>query len=275
MTLTLSLRDLTVGTGTSYEVMVDGTNWRTPPAFRAEYPDINGRHGVHAGADLLGIRRIAFTITIDEPTMAAALAAERIIAGAFAPSDIALPLVIVDDNGEWTMWGRPQPASPDFTYADVGLITVECRFAATDPLLYSVEATQTVGWPAGSEGHTFPHTFPLVFGAAGETGVVSVSNPGTMPAPWSATIDGPWVNPTVTLLGHGDTIEVTISLGTGDQLVLDSRDRSIILNGTASRASAIRAGSRWFDLPVGSSEVRFGGASGSGQASLAWRGADL
>lgn len=276
MTLTVELRGLIMGTGTVYDVQVNGTNWRSVPDLRSNPLPRAGRHGTQAGQDLLGGRRFPITVQIVAATMAEALDAEGALAAAWAPSDVDLPIVITDDNGAWRMTGRPQMADPDLEFADVGLITSECRFLATDPIRYSDTASSdSTTFPAGGVGFTFPFTFPLAFGTSGAGGRILADNTGRAAVPWTATITGPWTNPTITHVGLSRTLTVNVTLGAGDVLTVDSKSRSILLGGTASRYSSLVQPASWFDLDPGVNEIRFGGASGSGSAGLAWLSGSL
>lgn len=272
MTLTVDLNGLTVGTGTAYGVAIRGTNWRATPDLRANHLDHAGRHGVRAGRDLLGSRRFTIIVQIEEDTMAEALEAERLVAAAWGPSDVDVPIVITDDNGAWRMTGRPQLGMPDLSHADAGLIEVECRFAATDPLLYTdTEASDSTGFPAGGSGRTYSRTYPRVYGAAGTGGLITAENEGTIAVPWRAEITGPWTNPTILHVGSGRQLTINVTLAAAEVLTIDSAVQSILLGGTASRFSSLVQPATWFDLEPGTNEVRFGGASGTGTAELSWR----
>lgn len=276
MTLTIELRDLIMGTGTDYDVLVDGTNWRSIPDLRANRLNRSGRNGIQAGRDLLGGRPFQISVQIAATDMAAALDAEEELAAAWAPSDIDLPIIVTDDSGTYRMFGRPQMAAPNMDHADIGVITSECRFLATDPIRYTdTEASDSTTFPAGGVGFTFPFTFPLAFGTSGTGGVVSADNTGRKAVPWTATITGPWTNPTITHVGLSRTLTINVTLASGEVLTVDSKTRSILLNGTASRYSSLVQPASWFDLDSGVNEIRFGGASGTGTAGLAWRSGSL
>lgn len=272
--LTVEVGGLPTGTGTSYRILTMSNLWRQPD-LRPSGLDRPQAHGQFAGADLLGVRRLSVTYQIEADTMGAALALLDALTAAWRPSSTGIEaLDVVDDNGAFRYIGSPRLADPDMRNAAVGVIEVEARFAARDPRRYAaVEADDSVAFPAGGTGFTFPLTFPLVFGSAGVTGIVDADNDGTIPTPWQATITGPWTNPTILHVGSGRQLTINVDLLAGQTLEIDSAAQSILLNGTASRFSSLLQPADWFDLDVGANEVRFGGASGSGTAELRWRSA--
>ncbi len=155
-------------------------------------------------------------------------------------------------------------------------LTFAIPLFAGDPLKYSTTLSSvTVGLPASSGGLTFPVVFPVAFGTSGPGGIADAANVGTRATSPTVTIGGPVTNPRVEHIGQGRTFRVAITLGAGDQLVVDMAARTVILGGTASRRANVEAGSQWFDLSPGANQVRFAAESYDPAASmtLAWRSA--
>ena len=146
------------------------------------------------------------------------------------------------------------------------------QFHATDPRIYSSSFTSgALTLPTALTGLTFPATSPFVFTASGTGATLIATNSGNTPAPWVAVLAGPLVNPTITLASTGSAISLGGTLAAGEVLTIDSLARSILLNGTASRYSWLATSSAWFSLPVGTSTVQFGGASGAGSLTFSYR----
>ena len=265
------LNGLLMGPGTDYNVMRE----TTPHAFpdvRVGDLDRAGSGGVLPGQDLLGGRRVLIQIGIRTATRAGARAALQTLMASWVPAPVDVPLVWRDDLGTFRFEGRPRLAEPDESKVAAGAVDVECRFLATSPHYVSnAESSGSTGFPVGGAGFTFPVTFPLVFGTGGTGGVVSATNAGSVPVPWQASIAGPWVNPTILHVASGRQLTINVTLVAAEVLTVDSESQSILLGGTASRFSSLVQPAAWFDLDVGSNEVRFGGASGSGTAELSFR----
>lgn len=276
--LRITLGDLEAGTGTPLGVLVRGTNWRAAPEHRANYVERSGLHGAVGGRDLLGVRRLPFTIQIRAASKAEALALERRVAAAFATTDVDVPLTVEDDLGTWIMWGRPAPAEPDLTHVNAGIIDVACRFACTDPLTYSsVEHQARTAFPTGGGGLEFPPgglpiEFPpgVEFDDAGVSGSLVVENAGTLEVPWRMEITGPWSDPIIERVGTTERLRLAVTVPAGERLLIDSADRSVWL-GTSYRGGVVLPGSVWPRLPKGTSELRVRGGAGAGTATLLWR----
>jgi hypothetical protein len=146
---------------------------------------------------------------------------------------------------------------------------------ATDPRVYtqSVDTETASQATVAGTGVTFPVTFPLSFGGAVSGGQLQATNIGEFGAPWSATISGPIVNPTLENITTGETLAFIGSVAAGETLVINSLDRSVLLNGTASRYSWLVVGSQWFTVEPGDNAIRLAGTSGTGSVSFSFRSA--
>lgn len=130
---------------------------------------------------------------------------------------------------------------------------VTVRFECSDPRHYDLEPNVEVATlPSPGGGLDFPMTFPLDFGA-GSTSSIQLVNNGDAPAHWVAQITGPVTNPKIeaTTDEESETVSlrlIGLTLSSGETLVLNSRDRSILLGGQ-SRRSFLTSNSRWFTVP--------------------------
>lgn len=248
--------------------------WAAPVVRPSENPRAQA-HGMFSGRDWLGERLVQLELGMLSATYVDEQAARRALAGAWQPAGEGETDVLVwmeDDGARYCLFGKPRLAD---TRVEPRLYSV-CRFIATDPRIYSATvSTASASLPTASGGLTFPAAAPFVFGSAGSGGSIAATNSGTFETPWTATFTGPLVAPTLTHTGQGKTLSFTGTLAAGETLVLDSVEKTVLLNGTASRYSWLAATSQWFTLPAGANALQFGGASGTGTCSVSWRSAWL
>lgn len=275
MAFTLTVGGLAHGDGTPFAVRNITSNLWSAPDIRADDVGKAGVNGVFAGRDLLAARRVTVLVAITEATMAAALGRLRELAAAWNRTEGDVALSWTDDSGSWRLNGRPRLAEPNVENVAVGFVEAECRFVATDPLIYSAtEHAASTTLPSAAGGRTYPRTYPYNYGAGPTGGSLSASNLGTVEAPWTATITGPITNPKLTLVDTGEFIGFNIVLAAGEFLDIDSHaPQSVLLAGTASRYSALMAGYSWFGLASGGNTVAFSASAGSGLVELRWRDA--
>jgi hypothetical protein len=275
---TATLRGVSIGAGTT------SYRWATMPTGVLGYTDVRTgdvpiprADGVFAGDDRLGGRTMTFDVHIIGTTDTAAETAAAALAGAFAPSTTDLPIDVrlTGTPAEYRLFGRPRGCdiALDTKFLS-GVLRARCTFLATDPRRFGAEVSATLALPSGASGLLFPAVAPFVFGA-GAGGNVSISQAGAVDADWTATISGPITTPTIEHVELGRSLAFDLELLAGETLVIDSRTRSALLNGTASRYSSLTSSSRWFQIPPGTSTVRLTGASGSGSAQFTYRPAYL
>lgn len=265
----VELAGVLLGPGTDF--VIESFNPWVFPQLDAGEVGRSGRHGVHWGRDLRRIKRVPLQLTVNCYAADTAVAEmHRVLATATGPTTLRFQ----QGGATYQLEGRVRLAEPSTDWIWQGAVPIELRFEA-DPFVFSDdEHSASTGFPTGGVGRTYDLEFPRVYGAAGSGGSILVSNAGTADAPWSATITGPWVNPTIRDVVTGDELRLSISLGPGDVLELDSSDESVFL-GSAHRLNAVLPGSVWPQIRPGESEWRIGGASGSGVVSVRWRDAWL
>jgi hypothetical protein len=150
-----------------------------------------------------------------------------------------------------------------------GATPVQLTVLAGDPYIYDWPAqvgTTIVGTGAGI-GTGFNMAFNTGFGGTIVTAGATVGNIGSHTAYPVVTLQGPLTNP-VLVDAFGITMAFNITLAANDSLAVDCRNKSVILNGQASRRSSL-AGLNWFSVPAGTSETIFLSAdSGTGSATI-------
>lgn len=145
----------------------------------------------------------------------------------------------------------PIDVNYQYNYAEVVI-----QFFAADPRIYS-QTTKAIGanLPTASGGAIFNATFPLTFGVAGSGNTAVCANNGNTTTYPVFTITGPVTNPRVTC--GTSSLEVDVTLTSTDTLTIDTMNRTILLNNSASRRNALNASSAWFALPPGSNLVSY------------------
>lgn len=133
-----------------------------------------------------------------------------------------------------------------------------CEEAAVYSQAEHVQAIAAAGVLVG--GMASPLISPLVSGAppAGAMVVFNAGQADTWPV---LRLDGPMTNPIVTIAESAAVIALTYTLAAGEYLLIDTnpRRRSIRLNGSANRYSALRfVASNWGPLIPGNNNVRLG-----------------
>ena len=271
------IRDLLMGPGTGYIIRRPGSTPHPWPDMSSDDVPYDQGHGIHAGSDLLGGRRVPLTIGIRAASKAAARAALQTLQAAWRPSNEDIELAWMDDLGTFRWMGRPRLADPNEDLVSAGVIDVECRFMATNPFYEAATADSdsTSRTTAGS-GFTPPFTPPFTLGASTD-GTLRATNDGSADASWTARLDGPLTNPVITNLTTGERLAFTanggLDLSGGEYVEIDSAARSVLLAGTASRRSQLSLDSRWWSLAPGDTDIELTADAGTGTLSVTWRSA--
>jgi hypothetical protein len=197
----------------------------------------------------------------------------------FAPvrTDVPLTLELSGSPSSYTLFGRPRGCVLGLELMPTGFVVRALgSFLATDPRKLGAETSTAIGLPAGAAGLLFPAEAPFVFGGLSSPGEALVNNAGTYETDWTATFTGPLTAPVIEHVSLGRSLSFTgLTIAAGETLELDSRTKSALLNGTASRYSSLSSTSRWWTLPVGNSTIRFRAGSGSGTLEVRHRPAYL
>lgn len=270
---------LTFG-GVGAAVQVEGVQGvEDTPEVRAADEGRGFADGMFYGRDFLGGR----TITVDLLLLTGSLSYRQTVNAvktAFLPyQGTTLPLT-------WTLPGettkrayvrcrrRSIPMDQDYTH---GYGHAVVQFYAADPRVYEDTAsTVTIGLPSAVGGRTYNRTYNLTYGAVSAANTAVATNVGTYPTKPVVTLIGPVDTPYVQNTTTGQFLKFNIVLATGDTLAIDFDARSVVLNGTASRRSALSVDSQWFDLNPGSNTLLYSAAGFTAStATVTWRSAYL
>lgn len=230
-------------------------------------------HGMLAGPMFARDRVITVTGEItqgDASTFRAAVDALK-AATTITSTETELVFRLAQDDARFA-WVRPLrrsiPNSQQFAY---GVGTVTLQFVATDPRIYSNTLRSGSTSPGTTSGGlSFPHAFPHGFGTT-TAGTITAANDGDASAPWTATLTGPLTSPRIQLVDMEGDLEMSgFELAAGDTLTFDSLNRTVLLNGTASRYGSLTTRT-WFEIPAGGATVALYATAGAGTMSLEWR----
>jgi hypothetical protein len=173
---------------------------------------------------------------------------------------------------------RHQPLRMEGTWQK----SYQLALVAEDPRIYSfvTNSVQVLAEILGGSdiGRGYDRTYDIDYGPANPNGQVLATNAGTTLTYPVLTVTGPGTNPSISNLTTGETLYLNYELAADELLTLDMLNRTVLLNGTASRYSAVDfIRSDWWGLMPGLNDVRVSFTTHSTGASLRidWRDAWL
>ena len=141
-------------------------------------------------------------------------------------------------------------SAPLIKWEGVNMLRFSVGLTSLSPYLYGLDSVSGVtGLPSSSGGMTFPYGFgvdtvsvsPWEWREDVVSGMVILSNPGTVPSPVMIRVDGPVVDPRITHSGDGHVIAFDMSLGIGHYATINGMTHEIMIDGTDSaRGRVIR-----------------------------------
>lgn len=209
-----------------------------------------GDHGATIGPQVYGPRKLTLDGWIVGRSLADRAEALRRLHRS-APVDALTVLAVTDPTDPPTRFVQ---ARVDGTIKAARLgencHAIQIPLIAPDPRKYGLNPdAYNIALPSYAGGVDLPNDLPFALPVRTSGGSAIVTNIGDMDGPWIARITGPAPAPTLTAVDLGRYMTVDIDLGAGETLDLDSRTKTVVLNGTASRAGLIVRGSTWFELP--------------------------
>jgi hypothetical protein len=121
----------------------------------------------------------------------------------------------------------------------------------------------------------------VTYGSSGASGSITATNSGDSAAYPVLRLDGPVSNPSIEQTTTGALLVLDTTLQVGDYLLIDTRSRAVLYQGTTPRRAWVRAGSTWPVLLPGDNQLTYRGsalAGAPGQTSLltvTWRDTSL
>jgi len=270
---------LTVG-GASDFGLVAVTGMLDLPSVRKSDNVLLRRHGKQAGGDFLGERTITLELDIYGASTAAMQSRVDEFAAAFTTGDeqaltFQLPGAAGGGVGRVMARVRKRKVQQGLNLVN-GLTRATVQLVATDPRIYTdLQQSAVTGLPVTSGGVTFNATFNATFGTTGTSGSILTPNNGSFSAPVSLKIVGPVTDPSVENLSTGEILSFTGTISAGTYYIVNTADRTVLLNGTASRYSELDAASTWLQLRPGVNDLQFRADAFHADASLTatWRSA--
>ncbi len=229
-----------------------------------------GEHGAFAPSVLYGPRTLQLEGRIEAPTLPLRRAAEdRLSALTNALGGVPLRVDEPPLSRQAAVWraGRLSAVVRGTT------ARYTLPLVAPDPRKYDVaEQNAPVGLlDTSGMGFSWPLTFPINFGSAGTGGDVNVTNTGNADT-WPVLIlTGPALNPVVRNNTTGERLTFSIDLPAGSFLEVDAAERTVLLDGTANRRTALSSGSSWPRIAPGPNTFQFRASTYSALASLVVR----
>jgi hypothetical protein len=290
-TYQLDVAGVLIGPGTVY--VVGELLGLGAPDVRAQDVELPTDDGAFPGIDYYSARVVQIEAGIrtpGDPAAAADALAElnraastpsvRTTAGALDTLRVRWP----GRGGTRRLYGRLRRVEAvSMAQAIYGWIPVQLEFVATDPRWHG-EPEQQISLPLDISqnlpGFGAPLIAPITTGTSRPDERPGwVTNSGDLPAWPTVRITGPVVNPRVWIVETGRVLELSISLGVGENVQIDTRPgtRWVLRNGTGNTSSSLSSASRLdrFTIPSGTSEVRWTAADYTNTSRLAvsWRDA--
>lgn len=267
---------LVIGNGTAYRWTNESwIQWWSAPTVRTFDMERGGVDGLLAGRDLLGSQATPMLVQIIGDS--AEDLGDKIDAWKAACAVSSDLLVTVRANvlgrtrrryGRFRIPGEIIPRGKVTIGGHVA--NAACQFEALDPITYGDTATsaQCTREIPGA-GFEVPFTPPFSLPAA-TTGGLSIVNSGNRAGAWQARLDGPLQYPEITHTTSGKRLFLSldanggVDLTAGQYVILDSKTRAVLLNGTSDRRSQLTIDSEWWDHDPGQNDYLLRADDGTG-----------
>ena len=194
---------------------------------------------------------------IEEATPAAAYAVQRQLA-ALRPQSIYEFVVDHVALGPLSAEVRVT-SSVKVSWIDDRVFTYDLQVTAPDPVKYGPATYGHVSLASATPGIglAYPLGYPLDYGVLpGVTpGAIALANAGTVPYWPRLRIDGPVLNPVVTLVESGAWVAFNAFLSSGQWLDFDLANRRVLLNGQVSVRALVSFYGDWLSVPPGGGSI--------------------
>jgi hypothetical protein len=152
----------------------------------------------------------------------------------------------------------------------IGKVTFQIQLQAEDPAIYESASTVSTELGGSVTGRSYNKSYDFGYGGTSSySGTLSVYNAGNKDTDATLTITGGVTSPVIVNDSTGYKLDfIGFTVDSTDELSINLRNRTIVLNGSTNRRNALRSSSRWFMLPPGSTTLRFLGTITSGTPTL-------
>jgi len=228
------------------------------PEVRESADDLTQQDGGIHGAFYYGRRPITLTGILLNPSSATDRNARQnklSQASNAMRSDSVLSWTLEDGTPQQAVVRRQQPLRISGTWQK----TFQLGLVAADPRIYGALHTSTVNTAAttSAAGRTYNKSYNIAYAASAPLGQLLVTNAGNAQMFPVLRVYGPGNNPKVYNFTTGQVIALTYSLSAGDWLTIDTLNRTVLLNDSSSRYSAVDfLNTTWWGLAPGVNDLR-------------------
>lgn len=231
--------------------VADLGGWDDTPEVVSTASQKIGDHGATIGPQVYGPRKLTLDGWIVARSLAQRAEALRLLHRS-APVNALTAVAVTDPTDPPARYVQARIDGP-IKAARLGenCHAIQIPLLAPDPRKYGLNPFgYDITLPSYAGGVDLPNDLPFALPVRTSGGSAVVTNTGDMGAPWTAVITGPAPTPTITAVDLGAVFAVDIDLAAGETLTIDSRTRTVVLNGTASRSGLVVRGTTWFELPA-------------------------
>lgn len=250
--------------------------WRDRPGMRVSSTARQADHGSFDAPSYLDSRVITVEGTAIATSEANGYLSADIVASICSDFTLLYPLVVTaPGRPDRRAYVRVNDATKVSEAYGAGNVAFDwsLQLRAPDPRRYADAETDIVLTlpTGGGTGLTPPLTPPITLPSGVATNAATAVNDGTIATRPTVTFIGPVTNPAIANITQGRTLSFLLDIAAGDSLTVDFDQKSVLLNGSVSRAWAIEPGSAWFDLGPGNNDIQYQADAGTGQATIVYR----
>lgn len=278
MTVTTSVawRNLTLGTAPG-DSIVSIEGWEELPTARYDNVQRARAHGSHPSPVWSDQRLVTVTGTSYSPTQRDALL-QTLQSGMGFGDGGEEPLTVTLAGRTLTASGQLLRCSPAVAAGtwNINLLGWVAQWRCTDPFRYGPPQSATTGLPTAGGGLAYPLAYPLDYGAAGASGQITLTNPGTAAAGIVFTVTGPLLGG-FEVSAAGGRITYPTPVPAGQTITIDTAAGTVLAEGTADRRGEL-TNADWLLIPKasdgGSLTVQFtslGGYDPAAQLTATWK----
>ncbi len=265
----LVFNDPTTGNGLYLDEPITGLGL---PPVRTSSGNYSGRDGGYVGAQFYGSRLISLPGRIFANTTAQYEASRMAVEAALAQATVTM-LITTNAGAQYLVNAYFDSLDLPITRAAQNT-TFQITLIAPDPTVYdnstgggnSVTLTRSTGG-----GITWPITWPITW--SGGAGATTVTNTGNVTIYPQITLNNVMSSPIITNTTTGQFFSLpSFTTSTGDVLVIDMLNRSVLLNGGSVLGFAATT-STWWPLIPGSNTISLttGSSGDTVTGTVSWR----
>jgi len=243
------------------------------PALRTSSGNFSGRDGGYVSAQFYGMRLITLTGRIFSADATIVEAKRKALAAAVATSPITVDIT-TNAGSLYTLTAYLDSLDMPIQRA-ISRAPFKLSLLAPDPVIYdnSVSGSHSANIPLSlGGGLTWPLSWtPLTWAAGGMP--VTVNNTGDVPLYPVITLTDKVTNPTLLNVTTGQFFFLSgLVTAPGDTLVIDMKNRTVLLNG-GSVLPYVTTTSAWWQLLPGNNDIKLTSSDSSDPvtATIEWR----